>query len=293
MKAFNNIKVWIIIALIVVLAGAVFISVMGLNQTPDYKAAYEVSVSVDQNVNDSGKTAKTAAEQYFNEKGYKYSGYATQEAEDGTLYIFKFEKAGDISESELQEKLDAAVGSGVKATAAYKAISVTSDINIGITVLACALGLVAAFVIALFIIKLSGALVTVINAVLTALIYVSVVAIARVPAMTDMVLCGAIGVILALIMTFVIVCRYKESLASDDKNDIVSIAENGAKASACRLGFIVCLGVIAAIAFAASGSIYLIFTGLKILIAAVSAYLVSIVATPALFSALKNAKFKK
>ena len=154
MKVFQNLKIWIIIALITVVLGAMFFAIFGLNQTPDYKAAYEVSVSVDQNVKGSGELVKNTAENYFSEKGYKFSAYATQKTNDGSTFIYKFRSAGDISESELEGRLAAALdadenlnGLGLKASAAYGKTAITSDITVGAVILATLLALLAAFLI--------------------------------------------------------------------------------------------------------------------------------------------------
>lgn len=300
MKIFKNIKIWIIAALITVLLGAIFIAVFGLNNTPDYKAAYEVSVSVDQNVNGSGELIKTTSEKYFSEKGYKYSSYATQITEDGATYIYKFNNAGDISESELKGKLEDALtadadlnGLGLTVNALYKKTATTADVNAGMVILACALSLLAAFIIALFMVKLASATTIIINAVLSAIIYISLISITRIPAMPDFAIGGAIAVILAAVMTFVIAARYKETFKLNDKADVKAVAESGVKEGLLRLCFIAAAGIFAAIALSATGSIYLLFTGLKVLVATVSAFLVSVVSTPVLFSTLKNVKAKK
>lgn len=300
MKIFKNIKIWIIVALITVLLGAIFIAVFGLNNTPDYKAAYEVSVSVDQNIEGSGELVKKTAEKYFNEKGYKYSPYATQITEDGATYIYKFNKAGDVSESELKGKLEDALtadadlnGLGLTVNALYKKTATTADVNAGMVILACALSLLAAFIIALFMVKLASATTIIINAVLSAIIYISLISITRIPAMPDFAIGGAIAVILSAVMTFVIACRYKETFKLNDKADVKAVAESGVKEGLLRLCFIAAAGIFAAIALSATGSIYLLFTGLKVLVATVSAFLVSVVSTPVLFSTLKNVKAKK
>lgn len=298
MKVLKNIKIWMIAALVVVLLGAIFLAVFGLNETPDYKAAYEVTVSVDQNVKGSGELVKKTAESYFGEKAYKFSSY--ERAEDGTTYVYKFHKAGDISESELGDKLSAAIandaelsGLGLKATAAYKKTATTADVNAGMVILACALSLLAAFLIALFMVKLASATTVIVNAVLSLIIYTSVVAITRIPAMPDFSIGGAISAILAAVMTFVIAARYKETLKINDKADIKTVAEKGVSEGLLRLCFIAGAGVVAAIALSATGSLYLLFTGLKVLVATCSAFLVSVIATPVLYSALKNIKAKK
>ena len=297
MKIFAKLKIWIIAALIVVLAGAIMISVFGLNETPDYKSAYEVTVSVDQNVNGSGLLAEKTAKSYFNEKGYKFSSYATQKVGDGAAYIYKFNKAGEISETELEDRITAAFsadenlsGLGLVATAEYREVATTSDISVGKIILACALGLLATFIISFFIVKAASALTIVCNAVISAVLYVMLIAITRVPAYPDFVIGGAVSIVLSVVMTFVITCRYKEKLKADGKADIKEIAAAGVKEGAFRLYLVAGLGAVAAIAFSVTGSAYLLFTGLKILIATCSAFLVSCVATPALWTVLKSKK---
>ena len=300
MKILQKTKIWIIVALITVLIGAIFIAVFGLNQTPDYKAAYEVSVNVDQNVKNSGELVKKTAENYFNEKGYKFSYYAIQTTDDGTTYIYKFNKSGDVSENALNEKLSQAISEdaelnalGLKATVVYKKTATTADVNVGMVMLACALSLLAAFLIALFMVKLASAATVVINAVLSLIIYTSLIAIVRIPAMPDFVIGAAVSVILSAVMTFVIACRYKETLKLNDKADIKAVAGSGVNAGIIRLCFIAGASIVAAIALSVTGSVYLLFTGLKILVATVSAFLVSVVSTPALWPVLKNVKAKK
>lgn len=299
MKLFAKIKVWIIIALVVVLAGAVMISVFGLNQTPDYKTAYEVTVGIDQNVKNSGKVVKKTADDYFSGIGYRSSGYAMQKTADGTEYIYKFNKAGDVKEADLLQAINDALavdenlsGLGLVATVEYKQTEVTADISAWKIVLACALGLIAAFIIAFFTVKAASAVTILCNASFTAVLYVMLLAVTRIPALPDFVIGGAIGVIVSCVMTFVITCRYKEILKSG-KTDFKAVAEEGLNCGAARLIFIACVGAFAAVALSAACGLYVAFTGLKVLVAVAVAFLVSCVATPSLWTALKTAKLKK
>lgn len=299
MKIFAKIKVWIIVALIVVLAGAVMISVFGLNNTPDYKSAYEVSVGVDQNVEGSGEVARKTAEDYFKSVGYKYSGYATQKTADGTEYIYKSNKAGDIKEADLIKAISDAFaadanlsGKGLVVKAEYKQTEMSADFNAVKIILACVLGLLAAFLIALFTVKAASALTLLCNAVITAVLYVMLLAVTRIPAYPDFVIGGAIGVAASVVMTFVLTCRYKEILKSD-KSDVKTVAEEGLKCGTARLLFIACVGIVAAIVLSVAGGVYVTFTGLKIIVAVLSAFITSCVATPALWTTLKTVKAKK
>lgn len=299
MKLFAKTKIWIIVTLVIVLAGAVMISVFGLNQTPDYETAYEVTVGVDQNVQGSGKAAKKAAEDYFNGIGYKYSAYATQQTADGTEYIYKFHKAGDVKEADLLQAVNDALaadanlaGLGLVAKAEYRQTEVTADYSVLKVVLACVLGLIAAFLIALFTVKAASAFTLLLNAVMTAVLYVMLLAVTRIPALPDLVIGGAIGVIVSSVMTFVLACRYREILNSGT-TDFKAVAEEGLKCGAVRLIFIACIGAVAALALSVAGGLYVAFTGLKIVVAVIAALLVSFAATPSLWTFFKTVKIGK
>ncbi|MBQ9486098.1 MAG: hypothetical protein IJU83_04590 [Clostridia bacterium] len=298
MKIFEKTKIWLIIALVIVVAGVALLSIFGLNQTADYKTAYEVTVGVDQDVKGSGELVKQTAENYFAEKGYKFSAYATQKAEDGTVYIYKFNGKGEITQTELKDRLTAALngnaelaGLGLVAKAEYKQTAVTSGVNLTGVMIACVIALALAFVVSWIMIKLSGALTLLCNSVIAALVYVSLIAITRLPALPNLVICAAASMIITAVITFVMINRFKEM--GKNGGDVKAIAKEGANKSFIRICFIVCVGALAAIALSATTSVYLAFTGLHILAATVSAALVSLIATPAFWSAFKAVGSKK
>ena len=104
-------KVWIIITLLIIVAGMVFLGVFGLGQSPDYKKSYEVRVSVDQNVNGSGEIVKDAAEKFFSDKGIKIASYATQSMDDGATFVYKIAQKADtdFSTEELKNSVQNAL----------------------------------------------------------------------------------------------------------------------------------------------------------------------------------------
>lgn len=299
MKLFGKLKIWIIVAVITVLLGTLLLSIFGFNQTPDYKSSYEVSVSVDQNVNGSGELVDKTAREYFSEKGYKLSDYATQETEDGDKYIYKFHKAGDIDKEELQGVLQAALDNdatlgalNLKADAEYGEVKMTSDYKVWKILLACLLGLIVAFAVSFFTVKLASALTVVCNAVMTAIIYTMLVAITRIPALPDFAIVGGAAMLISVVMTFVITCRYKEKLKLDEKAEISEVASIGVNDGFIRLCFIACAVILAAMLLFLGG-VYFLFIGLKLILAAISAFLVSCVATPALWTVFKKFRIKK
>lgn len=299
MKIFEKLKIWIIVALVTVLLGAIILAVFGFNQTPDYKSSYEVSVSVDQNVNGSGDLIDDTAREYFSAKGYKLSDYATQKTDEGDKYIYKFHKAGDIDKDELKGVLQAALDNdatlgalNLRAAAEYGEVEITSDYSVGKILLACLLGLVAAFAVSFFTVKFASALTVVCNAVMTLVFYTMIVAITRIPAMPDFAIVGGAAMLLSVVMTFVITCRYKEKLKLDEKAEIPEVAASGLKDGFVRLCFIACAVALTSLLLCIGG-VYFLFIGLKLIIAAISAFLVSCVATPALWTIFKKLKIKK
>ena len=293
MSIFKNIKLWIIVALVIAVVGAAMIGIFGLNQTPDYKAAYQVKVSVDQNIDSEGELIDNAAKAYFDEIGYNSSCYATEVSEDGTTYVYKFSKEGDVNEDALKEKLTAELADKTAeiSLVEYKQ-TLVNGASLLKTFIACGLGLIATFIIALFIVKAAGALTIVCNSVITAVIFVMLVAITRIPALPDIAVVAAFAMILAATMTFAITVRYNELLKADVKADLTAIAEKGVEKENVRLWLIAGAGVIAAIALSVTCSVYLVFTGLKVLLATCSAFIVSCVATPVLWKLFKNKKSK-
>ena len=300
MSIFKNVRLWIIIALVTVVLGAVMFSVFGLNQTADYRSAYEVTVSVDQNVQNSGDLVKKTAEKYFDEIGYKFVSYATEKTEDGSTYIYKFNKAGDVNEAILNEKLENAFKADEKlkdlnlvAKSEYKKTAISFKHSVGGTIAACIIGLAITFIVSLIMLRLASALTITCNAVMTAIIYIALLSITRIPALPDFIVAAALSMMLSAVMSFGICCTYKEKLRLDEKAVLNEVAAEGVKDNAVRLYFIAGVAVAAAVVLSATCSVYLVFTGLKILFATVSAFLVSCVATPALWTVFKNFKSKK
>ena len=306
MKIFEKTKLWIIIALVAVLVGTILLATVGFNQTPDYKAAYEVSVSVDDNARENedatsaGEIVKAETEKYFAEKGYKSSAYAAQASDDGRTYIYKFNSAGEIDKAELKTAIETAIqadaylnGLGLEVTVSYSETKVTADFNAGMIVLACAVALVAAFLIALFITKVAGAVTMVCNAVFAFLIYLSVVAITRIPAFPTVYIFGAAAAILASAITFAITCAFDGAMKEEEKADVKAVASTYTGKNFKYICFVAAAGIALALFLSVTGSVYLLFTGLHCLVATCSAAAVACVSTPALWAALKSVRRKK
>ena len=300
MKLFGKTKIWIIIALAIAVLGGAFIGIFGFNQTPDYKTAYEVTVGVDQDVENSGETVKAAAEKYFAEQGYRFSSYATQKAGEGKKYIYKFNSAGNITEGDLKAALDQALNEnadlaplGVETDVGYKQTAITAYENAGALIAASAVALLCAFVIALFTVKLAGATTVVCNAVITAAIFTALIAITRLPAAPYLAATGAVGIAFSVVFTFALTCGYKGALKADGKAGLKELAFAGVKRDFAKICFTVCAGVFAALSFAVIGGAYLVFTGAQFVLAIASAAVVSCVSTPALWSSLKKLKSGK
>lgn len=300
MKIFAKTKWFVIIVLVIAVAGAILLATVGLNGTPDFKAAYEVSVNVDDNVEGSGEFVKAEAEKYFAEKGYGYSAYATQVSDDGTTYNYKFANVGDISAAELEDRVqtavtdDATLGTiGLVVKVNYSQTAVTSDVNAGMIILAFAIALLAEFIIALFMIKAAGALSVVCNAVSAALIYLFLMAVTRIPAAPSFYVFGATAALFASVLTFVLTNAFAERVKAESKSDYKAVAFEETAKRFKYLCFAAIAGFAACLLMAVTANAYMLFAGLAGVVAICSAAVVSCVFTPWVWSMLKSVGQKK
>ena len=299
MKILAKTKLWLIIALAVVVAGVAMFAIFGFNQTADNKASYEVQVAVDQNVNGAASVAKETAEKYFNEINYKYCGSLTQEYDDGAEYIYKFDTAKEFNKDELKSRIEEALnekglsGLNLEVTVNYKETVVTSGVGVWKLVLACAISLVAAFIITAIVNKFASAFTVVVNGVFAFIIHLALVSVTRVPAFPALIVGESTAVILTMLFSFFIVCGFKEGLKANEKADVNEITEKELNRSLKTLCLVAILGIFAAIFFAFTFKVYFVYTGLQIAIAIITAFLVSCVSTPSLWKVFKGIKGRK
>ena len=293
MKIFAKTRIWIICALAVAVIGFAFLGIFGLNQTPDFKPSYEVTVAVDQNAGDSAVTLKTATDDYFAEKGYKPVGFATQKVNDSATLIYKFDNEIALDKAELKSEIETALGATtLQVSVEYKETAVTSGANIGAYIGASLIALAAMFIVLTLVYKLASAVTAISNALITALLFIAAVALFRIPASPFFGIGIAFAAVVSVAVTVSLADRYKAALKAEDHPDIASIAQAGAEKAFNGIVYLCCAVCCFAVALAVvsliCGSVALCFAALQILISAVIAVAVNCVCAPSLWKALKS-----
>lgn len=290
-------KLWIIITLLIVVAGMVTLGVFGLNQNPDYDSSYEICVGVDQNVNGSGEIVKAAAEKYFEEKNVKIASYATQTMDDGATFIYKLcDKAENIDAAELKTAVQNALNANegtknlVAKTEGVNEVKVTYYKEVFGVALSLGIAALVAFVYLLLVEKPVAALSAVLGSLVSALLFISVISIARIPAYPTFTVGIAFSFVLALVFSTVIVNRFREvmKIAGNEKMSVSEIASKGVKQSVARILLAAVAVFVAAIPFAITLSWSLISFALQILAADVVAILASMFWTSFFWSSIKK-----
>lgn len=290
-------KLWIIITLLIVVAGMVMLGMFGLNQNPDYNSSYEICVGVDQNVNGSGEIVKNAAEKYFEEKNVKIASYATQTMDDGAMFVYKLcDKAEAIDATELKTAVQNALNANeltenlVAKTEGVNGVKVTYYKEVFGVALGLGIAALVSFVYLVLVEKPVAALSAVLGSLVSALLFISLISIARIPAYPTFAAGLAFSFVLALIFSTVIVNRFREvmKIVGNEKMTVSEIASKGVKQSVARVSFAAVAVFVAAIPFAITMSWGLVSFALQILVADVAALLASLFWTSFFWSSIKK-----
>ncbi len=282
-------KIFVIITVAVLVVGLVLFGIFGFNDTVDYKKSTEVTVSVDSNVTAPEEKMIAVSEKYFEKVGVSDVAYAFQQTGDGTL-IFKF--AGDttvIDAAQLKSEIEAEIGNGLVITVTMNEVFNITDNQIGWICLACGLAIVASFLYILIMEKLAGALSVIITSLLSAIMFVAVMGIARIPAQLFVWVSLLFSVGFAAILSTVIVNRCNEALknVANDGNTYVKIADDMTKESAFRIILSFAVLLIFAVALLVIAPVYVKFAGLQLIVAGVVATFVSVAWTGIVWAKVK------
>ncbi len=295
-------KAYLIIALIVILAGMVVLGVFGLNNSVDYGKGYEARIEIESNVNGSAEVADKAAKDYFKSVSAKVDYTETQTLDDGATVIYKLDSLDGVDETALDKAVKDAIaasefaylngGATIKEVTAGK----TGTTVILYAVLALGIAAVVIFIYALIAEKVASGVAVLVSMVVSALLYASLVAVTRLPAdaffAVGLVASVALGAGLSLAMCN----RFKETarMVTDEKLSVEDVANKGAAMSFARFNFAFFAMAVAAVSFAAlgffGGATALAFVGAQILVAAVASYYAAFTFTPMLYAAIKKNK---
>ncbi|MBR1983081.1 MAG: hypothetical protein IKA12_00140 [Clostridia bacterium] len=284
----SKLKIWLIITLVVIVAGMAMLGVFGLNNALTQDAHYEISVSVDQDVDGASVNAKAFAETYFAEKGIDDVDYTYQTMKDGTVHVYKFAGATGIKADELTayvtEKLandKVVVESSVNEVVASPSNSVWG------LVIALGVSAVAIFVYLIIMEKLFATLSVLITSAIASVLTLSIIALTRIPAIETWAISVSVSLVLSSVLSVVIVKRCQEQSRLNDKTDKKEIANSAVNNSLLRFAFVFIALVVATLSLGLIGGIgYLTFVALNILVIAVSSVFASLVWTPIIWSSL-------
>ena len=289
----SKFKIFICVAMVLLLAGMAILGFFGFNTTVDFNKSYEITVGVDQNVNNSAALTKQYAEEYMAEKGASFKCYSVQSLDDGNVYIYKFDKNTGIDETEFKTYLEGKLNNDkVFIEVAVSEVVAGTNTQVLNLALALAIGAVAIFVYLLFVEKLASALSVVLAGCGASLLFVALTALSRIPALPFLGACIALAFILSAIFASVITARLKEEVKNTANENLSEkeIADKAANKSILRIALLSIIVLVVAILFAALGRGYFIYLALQILIADVCSVCVAFFATPTLWTALKTQK---
>lgn len=283
--------------MVVLVAGMVMLGIFGLNQSADYASSYEVRVSVDQDVNGSGEAIKAAADKFFADKGIKVNASEIQVLDDNSTFVYKFSEKPEMEIKDLKEALSSALKTKTEtanlvaeAEGVYP-VSVTYYREISGMAITLGVAAIAIFLYLLIVEKPAAAFATIVSSVVSALLFISIISIARVPAY-PLFAAATFAVALTATLSAVTVNGFNEvyKIAGNEKLSPAAVAERVSKKGAKRLIFTACVAIVAAIPFVAFGSLVIKFAAIETVIAVVTATFASAFWTPFMWTIVKKRK---
>lgn len=291
-------KLFIVITLAVLVVGMAIFGFFGFNQAIDYSKGYEVRVSIDQNTTSARQILQSSTQQYFDLKGVNPVDYATQQLNDGKIIVYKFDKDIKLDKqalkSHIQSNLDQNSLNNITANVEYDLVLGNGEIEIGWLLLGIGIGLVATFIYALIMEKLSGAVAMLCSSVVSALAFTSILSLVRLPSAPAFSASLVLAIALSAVLSLTTVAKLKESYKNSvNKPDVIELTEKVMKNEGKKYLFVAIAVGVCAVALSAFLVPYIMFAGGQILLAGLSATVVSYFVTPLLWSAIKSDKKKK
>jgi len=294
----SKMKFFIIAALVILVAGMALLGVFGLNQTVDYADGYELQVSVDQDASESAKIVKDATDAYLSDKGIDAACGTAQEMDDGKTIVYKFntDVTADLAglQETLRAKLDAESLSIVNVTVGVYQLKNDVEFNVWWIILALGIAIVAAFIYVLIMEKLAASVATLCTTLLSALTFVALMAITRLPANPFFGINLAVSILVGAGLSIMTLRRCKEELknTSNQKLSVKEVADKVSVIEILRYVMVVAAIALAGVALIGFALPYAMYAGAQLIVAGVSAAFSSYFMTPLVWSAIKSGKNK-
>ena len=293
----SKMKIAIIITLIVLVAGMAILGVFGLNNTVDYKAGYELQVSVDQSIDEAKTILKTSSDAFLSEKGIKSAKYAYQELDDGRVLVYKFNKDVTNDVTGMKDYINAALDANEVAKGAEPKVVVNEvignkDGQIGWIILALGITLAVAFIYTLIMEKLASAVAVVCSAIISALTFVALTALTRIPVANFFGAFLGLSFALALALSVATVNKYKQAIKESGKDKVSyrAIADKVGASDVKKYLLTLVAVLIAGVAVSAFFVPYMMIIGGQLAIAGVAAVFSAYFTTPLIWTAIKKDK---
>lgn len=291
----NNVsKIFIILSLVIVVAGMALLGFLGLNQTVDYSDGYEMTVYAKNVLEDDAVAMKEATDEYLAQKGLSSNQFTTQVLNNGEKVVYKFTTDVSAHKQGVLDAAQAVLPSGITAEVSVNETKVYNDSQVVGIIIAAAVIAVVSFIYLFFMEKLAGSLTALANTVISILIYIALVACTRVPANPYLLPFAFVTAIASNLVSIVIVNRCNEKIKNNQEkltnSEISSIA---IKKNLFRLAVILGAVVLASVAVLILGSVYFKFMALHLVLATVSAVVFGSLFSSILWALMAKNKVKQ
>lgn len=270
-------KIWILIAVVVIAAGFALFGIFGFNQTADYKDCFSVSVKVDANIGKASEILEESSENYLKEKNLNYDRVEVIDDGGELVYYFTSSVKDVVDVSELENSVKQALSvedilSGLNVTATVDETVSFVDNHAATIAIAGGIVLVIAFIYALIVEKLSGAVAAIASAVISGLTFFALMGITRIPTLPFMAYTLPISVLFGFAYSIVMVNRFNSSAktVAGEKTSAFDIADKESMQSLLKCTFTTGAMIVFAIALLALGSSLVKILGLQIIMVAIS-----------------------
>lgn len=285
-------KIFLIIALVILVAGMAMLGIFGMNKSIDDKAHFEMQISIDQTADDAVTLMHNSVETYFGKSEIKPVKYSVQKLNDGATLIYKFNDNVVESVSALKTAIESdLLAKSINAGVTVEAQEVYSyaPTQIGWLLLALGIAIAASFIYLLIMEKLASAVATIFSAVLSIMLFIAIVSITRIPVGTALPFCAIASIILSVGLSIATVNKYKEEMASsENKINASEVANKVAFSEIIRYAIVLGVVIVSAILLGVLCRVYVGFTAIQIAVAGIVAVVSTYFATPAIWSILKN-----
>lgn len=288
-KIMKGAKIWMALALVVIVAGAFVLGFVGMNTTVSYGGGYEVIVTTDAEL-DTYETVSSITEKVLKDNGLKYE--YKKEVNDKAILIYGFQS---VVSAETVDAINAALQAESTLTnnpvaECNEVLATRSNTHIWMAVIVAAIVAVCAFVYALIRYKLAAGATIAVLFIVNVLLTVMLTAVCRVP-VGEYYLASVAAIVLLGLMMNVFWLYAAKDIAKNVANEDKSVAERAVMAgnatAKLNLGLLIAV-VVAAVLLAVLGTTSLAYVGYTMIAGIVSSAFVAIFLTGPVWSMFKG-----